>query len=173
MSISRNLGVIRKLKHVLPPRSLLSLYNTIILPHSCHLQYGVLAWGNTYQTYLNKIYIVQKKAIRLINNSGFRSHTGPLFLKSNCLTLFNIYKYQLGVLMYKFEKRLLPTAIQRMFIVNSSIHNYNTRLSSKFHIFSVRTNLSQSTVRFQGPTLWNSLTCLSPAHTVTHFKKNF
>ena len=78
MSVSRNLGVIRKLKLVLPSQTLLSLYNTLILPH---LQYCVLTWGNTFRTYLNKIHIVQKKALRLINNSSYRSHAGPLFLK--------------------------------------------------------------------------------------------
>ena len=126
----------------------------------------------TKQNYLNKIYIVQKKALRLINNSGYRSHTRPLFFKFKCLTVFNIYKYHLGVLMYKFERQILPTAIQNMFTLNSSIHNYNTRLSSKFHIFSARTNFSKSTVRHQGPVLWNSLSCLPPTHTVYQFKKN-
>ena len=169
MSISRNLGVLRKLKQVLPPQGLLSLYNTLILPH---LQYGVLAWGNTYQTYLNKIYIIQKKALRLINNSGYRSHTRPLFFKFKCLTVFNIYKYHLGVLMYKFDRQILPAAIQNMFTLNSSIHNYNTRSSSKFHIFSARTNFYKSTVRHQGPILWNSLSCLPPTLTVYQFKKN-
>ena len=169
MSVSRILGVIRKLKHVLPSQTLLSLYNTLILPH---LQYCVWAWGNTYRTYLNKIYIVQKKALRLINNSSFRSHAGPLFLKFNCLNIFNIYKYHLGVLMYKFKSRSLPKAIQSMFTLNSTMHSYNTRSSSKFHIFGVQTNFFKSIVRHQGPILWNSLNCLSPARNVFQFKKH-
>ena len=169
MSVSRNLGVIRKLKLVLPSQTLLSLYNTLILPH---LQYCVLTWGNTFRTYLNKIHIVQKKALRLINNSSYRSHAGPLFLKFNCLDIFDIYKYHLGVLMYKFYSRSLPTAIQSMFTLNSTIHNYHTRSSSKFHIFGARTYFFKSTVRHQGPILWNSLNCLPPARNVSQFEKN-
>ena len=171
MSVSRNLGVIIKLKHVLPSQTLLSLYtcNTLILPH---LQYCVLTWGNTFRTYLNKIHIVQKKALRLINNSSYTSHAGPLFLKFNCLDIFYIYKYHLGVLMYKFYSRSLPTAIQSMFTLNSTIHNYHTRSSSKLHIFGARTYFFKSTVRHQGPILWNSLNCLPPARNVSQFKKN-
>ena len=40
--ISKYIGVINRLKHTLPPRILLTLYNTLILPH---LNYGLVLWG--------------------------------------------------------------------------------------------------------------------------------
>ena len=51
-----------------------SLYLTLI--HS-HLIYGITAWGNSSAT--NKLYLLQKKALRLINNKAYASHTDPLF----------------------------------------------------------------------------------------------
>ena len=40
--ISRRIGVLTKLKQYLPSRLLLTIYNTIIVPH---LNYGIIAWG--------------------------------------------------------------------------------------------------------------------------------
>ena len=68
-----------------------------------HLQYGILAWGNTYPSYINQLHIIQKKTLRIINNSKFAEHSSSLFHKYRILTVFDLYKYHLGVLMYKFE----------------------------------------------------------------------
>ena len=75
-TISRNIGMLTKLKHFVPENILYSLYFTLILP--C-INYGVLIWGKTCKTYLDKIFKLQKWAIRTISNSHYRSHTGPLF----------------------------------------------------------------------------------------------
>ncbi len=144
MSLSRNLGIIRKLKHELPSTVLFSIYNTLSLPH---LQYGILAWGNTYPSYINKLYITQKKTLRVINNSRFTEHSAPLFNKYKALTVFDLYKYHLGVLMYKFETNKLPKAIYSLFNKNSDIHSHNTRSASNLHHHQARTSLYLSTVR--------------------------
>ena len=47
-TISRNIGIINRLKFHIPVSSLLMLYSSLILPY---LNYGILAWGNTYQTF--------------------------------------------------------------------------------------------------------------------------
>ena len=45
--LSRNTGVIYKLKSVFPLNILRMLYATLILPY---LHYGVLAWGNSFKS---------------------------------------------------------------------------------------------------------------------------
>ena len=50
--ISRSLGVMCKLKNVLPPKALLVLYYSMIHPH---VLYSITIWGNTYEKYLKKI----------------------------------------------------------------------------------------------------------------------
>ena len=59
--ISRNIGIINKLKYHFSPSSLalLMLYSSLILPY---LNYGILAWGNTHQTLLDKLLLLQKKS---------------------------------------------------------------------------------------------------------------
>ena len=42
-TISRNIGVINKVKHFIPERILYSLYCSLVMPY---INYGVLVWGN-------------------------------------------------------------------------------------------------------------------------------
>ena len=169
--ISRNLGIIRKLKHYVPSHILLSIYNTLSL--SC-LQYCILAWGNTHKTFLDKLFVVQKKSLRLINGSGSRDHSAPLFVKFNTLSVFDLYKYHMCALMYNFEKTVsLPLNIRDLFVRNTDIHTYNTRASDKLHLSKVRTSLHLSTVRYQGPLLWNQIRSSCPLTSIRVCKKYF
>ena len=83
-TISRNIGVMNKLKYSIPGRILHTLYCTLITPY---LNYGILIWGSTCKSYLDKLIKLQKWAVRTITNSQYRSHTGPLFAKSNLLNV--------------------------------------------------------------------------------------
>ena len=74
--ISRNIGIINKVKYYFPTHILLNLYSTLILPH---LNYGIVAWGNCADCLLNRILLLQKKAMRIICHADFRSHTDALF----------------------------------------------------------------------------------------------
>ena len=56
--ISRNIGIINILKSFLPNHILLTLYSTLILPF---LNYGILAWGNSMKTQLEKILLLKRR----------------------------------------------------------------------------------------------------------------
>ena len=79
---------------------LYSLYCTLILPY---INYGVLKWGNTCEIYLDKIFKLQKWAIRTISNSRYRSHTGPLFSEFNILNVHDTFKLNLGIFLYRLS----------------------------------------------------------------------
>ena len=72
---SRTLGVLNRLKRLLPLIIKIILYNTLILSH---LKYGVTAWGYKY----DRIQKLQKKLVRIISVSKFNAHTEPLFKSS-------------------------------------------------------------------------------------------
>ena len=95
-TVSRNIGVMNKLKYSIPGRILHTLYCTLITPY---LNYGILIWGRTCKSYLDTLIKLQKWAIRTITNSHYRSHTGPLFAKSNLLNVTDMYTLELGVFM--------------------------------------------------------------------------
>lgn len=168
MSISRTLGILRKLKYILPTNALFSIYNTLSLPQ---LQYGILAWGNSNLSNLNKLLVIQNKSLRVINHSNSRAHARPLFHKFNTLPIHELYKYHLGVIMFKYDRNLLPTSLSSLFTRNTDIHQYNTRNSRNLHFYRARTSKYLSTTKHQGPIFWNSLSPLPPLRSIGGFKK--
>ena len=112
-TISRNIGMLTKLKHFVPEHILYSLHCTLILPY---INYGVLIWGDTCKTYLDKIFKLQKRAIRTISNSHYRSHTRPLFSKFNILNVHDTFKLNLGIFMYRYHSNQLPPIFHRILL---------------------------------------------------------
>lgn len=135
--ISRSTGIICKLRQLLPLWLKKQLYYSIV--HS-HLHYCLLVWGNTTKANTDKILILQKKAIRLISGVSFRHHTAPLFKEHNILTVTNVMKQKLAMLIYKqvrtdrsgFYQRHLPrdhshNLRHRMYTYEKPRTNYGTQ----------------------------------------------
>ena len=83
--LSRTLGIINKMKFVLPRNVLLQLYNSLFLPH---VNYGILIWGHNNE----RIEKLQKRAVRFITQSKYLAHTDPIFIKLNLLKIQDIFK---------------------------------------------------------------------------------
>ena len=152
--ISKNIGVINRLKEFIPKNILLSLYNTLVLPH---LNYCSIIWGSCSKYLLDRILKLQKRVVRIITNSSFLAHTKPLFISLNILPIYDLYKYNLGIFMFSFYKNLLPQSFDNLFSQNIQVHNYNTRNKFDFRVHYGRTSYSHSVIRYKGPTLWNNL----------------
>ena len=152
--ISKTIGILSKLRHILPQRIILLLYNTLILPH---LSYCNIVWGNTYKSRLQCIYKLQKRIVRLCAHADFRAPSKPIFVSLNVLNIYQLNKYCMMILLFKYHKCVLPVALLNMFSLNSSIHSYNTRSSHKFHIGKVSKDFMLLSVRHAGPSFWNSL----------------
>ena len=61
--IASGMGVLWKLKKLLPPDALLLLYYVLIQPH---VLYAITMWGSTCSTYKNILRTLQNCAIRAI-----------------------------------------------------------------------------------------------------------
>ena len=170
-TISRNIGMLSKLKHYVPGHIMHSLYCTLVLPY---INYGNLIWGNTCKTYLHKIFRLQKWAIRTISNEHYRCHTGPLFKKHNILNVFDTFKLELGVFMYKHQQNLLPQTFSDYFRKHNQIHNYATRNAQNYSSHNAKKMFSDRAIRISGPILWNSLDKNTKhSKTTKHFKNVF
>ena len=96
LKISKITGLLHKLKSEYLTSILKSIYNTLILPN---INYCILSWGSQ----IDKLYLLQKRAIRNISKSDFRAHTEPLFKENNLLKVQDIY--HMAIL--KFYSRLI------------------------------------------------------------------
>jgi len=72
--VSRSVGELSKLRHVLPSAALCNLYYSLI--HSQLLQ-GITIWGNTYDKYLKRLILLQNKAVRIVARGRWRDHATP------------------------------------------------------------------------------------------------
>ena len=167
--LSRNIGIINKLKIMFPSDVLLNLYSTLVLPY---LNYGILAWGNS-GIQLERLLLLQKRAIRIICHESRLAHTDSLFNIKKVLKVHDIYNLRLGCLMYQFNTNELPHALSLLFTTNESFHNYPTRQSSCFHLPLLRTVYKQKTLIYTGPFFWNSLDdSLKQSPSLISFKRN-
>ena len=167
-TVSRNIGVMHKLKHFIPDRILFTLYCTLILPY---LNYGILIWGKAYKIHLQKLIKLQKWVIRTISNSHFREHTPPLFAKYNVLNVEDMYNLELGTFMFKYATNELPISFKNYFTKRSDIHNYKTRHASDLNMTKNMKAFSDHSIRTTGPIFWNSLhKSIKDAKKLKHFR---
>ena len=154
--ISRGIGIISKLRHYASKMIPSQLYYSLIYPF---LTYGLIIWGNTYETTVKPMILLQKKAVRIINFSKYNDHTSPLFKDLNILTFIDIINYLNCIFLFKFHSNMLPSAFSNFFTPISSRHKYKTRLASKtsFFIPSIKTNYGKFNIRFKGASLWNDI----------------
>ena len=71
MKVAKSIGLLYKLDRFLPETILKTLYTSLIHPY---LSYGIEAWHGTYQNNTSKIFVLQNKAIRAINNLAYNEH---------------------------------------------------------------------------------------------------
>ena len=64
---------------------------------------------------------------------------------------------QIAVFMYRLNKKELPLSFYNDFTLNRDIHNYPTRHSFDFHLFTPRSALAHKSIRYVGPDIWNVL----------------
>ena len=82
--VTKVIGIIRKVRHILNRKTLVNLYYTFIFPY---LSYCNIVWGRAANGHLSRICLLQKKILRCIFNVGYREHTAPLFMESKIMTI--------------------------------------------------------------------------------------
>ncbi len=150
--ISQSLGILNKLKHILPIHSKTLIFSSLILSH---LTFGILAWGYTCEritNYKNK----QKECVRTITTNKYNAHTEPIFKRLNLLKVEDIFKLQVLKFYFKFKNSSLPHYLQSLPLQhNQDIHNHNTQLSLKIHQLKTNHEYAQQCIRNNLPQIVN------------------
>ena len=112
--ITKNIGILFKLRHYVPISTLKQLYYTLIYPY---LTYGLMSWGTAYQTKLNKIKVSQNNCIRCIFFANKRESPTPYFTLLEILKLENIFKLKIGALVHKIQYQKKDTPRLQLSII--------------------------------------------------------
>ena len=151
--VARSAGILGKACGVLNYKSLLTLYNTLILPYLC---YCLEVWGNTYKSNLQPLYIIQKRALRIVHKSDPRAHTNDLFLKSRAIKLFDLVAFKTAQFMYRVSNKSLPANISEMFTERGTTV-LRLRWENNFRLPIIKTTRKSMCLSVTGVKIWNSL----------------
>ena len=121
------------------------MYYSLVYPY---FNYCICVYGGTYDIYINRLLILQKRIIRIICNESFLAHTSPLFIDLIFLKFPDIYKYNIGTYMYDHPD------YRSQFERN---HVHNTRNRSDLRPNRPRLTICENAISVVGPNIWNSI----------------
>ena len=110
--------------------------------------------GETNVTYLEKLYLIQKKIVRIMHAVNPRTHTKPFFEGTKILNIFKINKYIIRKFMCNVLNLNTLDIFTSMFAYNSSIHAHDTRQSDHFHVPMIKKELRKSNIYYRGTVIW-------------------
>ncbi len=164
-------ALLYKASDVFDSNTVYMLYCSLFLPY---LNYCVEIWGNTYVSNINKIMVIQKRAIRIVHYANRYTHSNPLFSRCKTIKLYDIIRYKTGIFMYEAYHSNLPTNLQTYFTLVHENSDHNTRQRDNFRVTFARTTLRKSSLIWQGVFIWNSLEeNLKKSKTLASFKKQY
>jgi hypothetical protein len=147
-------SILSRMKHTLPEKVLINIYNALILPH---FTYGILAWGDTNRSLQKRLIVLQKKCLRHIANVKFNAHTETLFKKYHMLKLHDIYKVNCCKLYYRCKLNILPNYHTNKLPSIETVLTRSTRQSSNIYVNIIRLSIEKQLLNYKIGTQWNSL----------------
>ena len=153
--ISRNNGLLNRVKHLLPPSSLKLLYHSFIQPH---IQYALPAWGGCSAQNKKRIITIQKRAIRTITKSYYSAHTEPRMKKLGLLKFEDLYNLQNSLLVHDCFYNNAPQNIKSLInIAQNSNHNLRNQVSNPLDLKvpNFKSRAGSHSFRQVGSSSWN------------------
>ena len=152
--LSKSIGMITKAREYLNRSAFLTLYFSFVYPY---LTYCNRVWGCTYYTNLKQLFVLQKKALRIMYGKRKRESTENIYFELKILKFTDISAYFTDRFMYTCYAENLPGIFSDFFQCNSAVHGYSTRQSEHLHVPLERSNLSQFCLRYRGVVVWNAI----------------
>ena len=88
------------------------------------LNYCSAVWGGANKTYLDSLFLAQKKLLRIMSYQTYNAHTGPIFKELHLLKVNEVLSLQTATFVYKFLNGHM--LLKNEFHIIS--HNINTLL---------------------------------------------
>ena len=168
--VSKSIAVLYKTTHVPDCQGLHTLYQSLV---EAHMSYRCEIWGSTYQSKLKKLFLLQKKIIRIIYNLNYHDHTSVFFHSSKILKLHDLVACKTMIILYKVTNHSLTGRVQAFFTPTKSIHMCGTRQSKLFYVKKTNTTLRLLSLTVKDINTSNSLANeITQLPSLKQFKKN-
>jgi Reverse transcriptase (RNA-dependent DNA polymerase) len=152
--LSKSLFLLNRSKNFLTKSALKLLYFATV---HAHLTYCPIIISMASKTNLNKLVILQKKAIRIVSGVGYNEHTAELFLNLKILPLNLIIKQFKLTLMHSVKFGFCPKSYNDVFTRNI-VDNmpYELRYPNDFNVPRANLEIFKKVPLFSLPTEWNN-----------------
>uniref|UniRef100_A0A1B6MJK2 Reverse transcriptase domain-containing protein n=1 Tax=Graphocephala atropunctata TaxID=36148 RepID=A0A1B6MJK2_9HEMI len=144
--LSVSLFVIRRIKNICDVDTAKIAYYSLF---ETHLRYGIEVWGATTRGNLERVLLLQKRAIRILGDLQSRETCRSKYKDLKLLTVVNLYI--LEVVTYSHLKSLNPirTAAQ--------VHDYSTRHAANYSLPTHHCTMTEKKPSYAGARMWNVL----------------
>ena len=142
LELRLNLGLFYLASPCLPLKALILLYSSLI---NSKLVYCLEVFGNALKTYLNKLYIIQKKLMRVVFHKGALYHSAPFFKLAKVLPIHQLYLLRIGILTWRTYSQSDP------------VPTYETLFSKlSLPVPAATSSCGQCRVQYQMARIWNN-----------------
>jgi hypothetical protein len=141
--LSCGIFALRRIKTVSTTEAVKTAYYALL---DSHIRYGVALWGATTQKNLKRVLVLQKKAIRVMADLGWRESCRRAFVEWEILTVVNTY---------------ILEAVTMACSINpprhEEVHNHNTRRAHDFNLPVHSSKRFEKKPSYYGAKLYNHL----------------
>ena len=161
--IKRVIGLMYKIRPYVFTKTLRMLYYSLIYPH---LIYGIEVWGSACNTTINRVLILQKRAVRVIAYKDKRQDdyslpaSRPLFVNLKILRINEIFKIYLSCFVYRCLKKLCMPQFHTWFVPTSLSQALTRRSCTQGNVNIPRvrsTFCGLKSIKYLGSKIWNDL----------------
>ena len=152
--VSRKIGVLMRLKNLIPTSAKLRIYKSFILPQ---LTYCQTVWHFCRKSDSRKIERLLERALRSVYCDKSSVYE-ELLIRAKLPSLLNRRLQEIATIMYKVTRyNLCPSYISDIF--NLSNRSYNRRDSDNLTIPRIlsTTTYGKHSIRYIGPVIWSKL----------------
>ena len=127
IKLNKTNGILSKLRYFKDRKTLKSIHHAAIFEH--HLYYSSLFWAQNSNS-IKKLFVLQRKSLRIIYFLNQNAHTSPLFRELNILELPDKIAIENCLFMNKYFNKCLPLIFKNWFTLSCGFHAYNTSWSN-------------------------------------------
>ena len=147
-------GAFYYIANVVDEHCIRQIYHAYVFPY---IEYGIEVYGACGDTVMKKLQIEQNKLLQILYKKERRYETNKLYHEIKLLKCIDIYKFFIGLLVYKQQHNILPVIFADYYKVNSDINTRCTRQSKDLHIPLLRTKGGQKSLKYIGAKIWNNI----------------
>ena len=119
-------------------KTLIMIYYALAYPH---LQYCISSWGGAAHSHMNTLLRKQKRLIRVMLGQPFDAPSKPLFRQLNLLDIDEIYRYQVGKLMYDNNNHYIKLPVELQLVENAHPHYTRSKTNRNYALPYARTTI--------------------------------